>query len=197
MFNEFFENWVITEVYSFRRGLNAWKQKERRKMRRRMALGCAVMSLALSGCAGVDRQPMSGIPFVTTEKFSTVEARSERQGFSLDHKFRSIQEVNEYVNAFPYVAEKSDKWLTPAEFVKRGGDCEDYALTKRWLIRKNHLADGQPMDILLVFDIVSQQHHAVLVVGDRVLDNQSAKIEKLASLVWRYRPLAVVNGGKA
>ena len=49
--------------------------------------------------------------------------------------FQQLDRVNRWANARPYIEDwmnwgVPDYWETPAEFVRRGGDCEDFAIVK-------------------------------------------------------------------
>jgi transglutaminase-like putative cysteine protease len=50
-------------------------------------------------------------------------------------------QVNRYVNEIQYMQDvanwgESDHWAAPAEFFANGGDCEDYAIAKYFLLRE-------------------------------------------------------------
>lgn len=111
-----------------------------------------------------------------------------------------IEAVNAYLNKIPFVADTknygvSDYWATPTQFLTRGGDCEDYAVTKYISLR----ALGVPKDkmrLAIVEDHVMRIPHAVLVVFDRgeakVLDNQNPIIMNSAS-ISRYTPIYSIS----
>ena len=75
-----------------------------------------------------------------------------------------LQLVNRFVNRRRYTAQSlGTRWETPAAFLKDGGDCEDYAVTKYFLLR----AMGVPAEHLRV--VVGRTrhhsaHHALLAV---------------------------------
>ena len=75
-----------------------------------------------------------------------------------------LQLVNRFVNRRRYTAQSlGTRWETPAAFLKNGGDCEDYAVTKYFLLR----AMGVPAEHLRV--VVGRTrhhsaHHALLAV---------------------------------
>jgi predicted transglutaminase-like cysteine proteinase len=95
-----------------------------------------------------------------------------------------LEAVNRWVNSRTYVPDASnwkryDYWQNIAEFLARGGDCEDYAIAKYSILR----ALGVPakdMRLLIVDDRRKREIHAVLAVdtgsGTQLLDNQSAEI---------------------
>ncbi len=84
--------------------------------------------------------------------------------------------VNRYVNSIvPYITDYenygvSDYWAAPLEFLRRSGDCEDYAITKFVsMLDLGH--SNASMRIVVVNDVVRNIAHAVLSVdvGDRTL----------------------------
>ncbi|MEJ2122135.1 MAG: transglutaminase-like cysteine peptidase [Alphaproteobacteria bacterium] len=105
-----------------------------------------------------------------------------------------IRAVSRLVNASaPYVADYRssrgrDQWASPIEFLERGGDCEDFALTKAatmyrlgWPVDRTYLLVG-----LLDRPRIGPSGHAVLVAvpgdGDErefVLDNTSDRVVSL------------------
>lgn len=119
------------------------------------------------------------------------------QGRTIKHM---AAEVNAMVNARKYIIDsknwgQSDYWATPVEFLKYGGDCEDFAIAKYTALR----ALGVPEDnlrIAIVHDTVKDIPHAILVVyaedGAYILDNQTNAM-KNESDVERYRPIFSIN----
>jgi predicted transglutaminase-like cysteine proteinase len=93
---------------------------------------------------------------------------------------RQIRLVNRYVNKRRYRRDRRqhkvsaishepavfrNQWSTIGEFVGRGGDCEDYATTKYFLLRTL----GVPSDdlrVLVLYDRRARDHHAVLAFRD-------------------------------
>ena len=114
-----------------------------------------------------------------------------------------VEAVNTYFNndLHPYRFDQDnwgrpDYYATPYEFLKKSGDCEDYAIAKYMALR----ALGVPVEDmrLLGVSIKSQRNiaHAILLValnGETVvLDNRNAHVMR-ASLVADYRALISVN----
>jgi predicted transglutaminase-like cysteine proteinase len=109
-----------------------------------------------------------------------------------------LEAVNGYVNArVRFVDDRvqfgvADRWLAPADTLNRGrGDCEDFALAKRAMLR----AAGVPeRDLYLVVlnDLSRRADHAVLVVRADgrflVLDNGTDRIVDSAD-VADYKPM--------
>jgi predicted transglutaminase-like cysteine proteinase len=109
-----------------------------------------------------------------------------------------LEAVNGYVNArVRFVDDRvqfgvADRWMAPSETLTRGrGDCEDFALAKRAMLR----AAGVPeTDLYLVVlkDLSRRADHAVLVVRAAgrflVLDNGTDRIVDSAD-VADYKPM--------
>jgi predicted transglutaminase-like cysteine proteinase len=85
-----------------------------------------------------------------------------------------LQSVNRDVNAEirPQLEPAGqDVWRISPE----AGDCEDYALTK--LVRLTDM--GAPLsDMSVLIVMVGRQPHAVLAVGERVLDNRYSAVTR-------------------
>ncbi len=108
--------------------------------------------------------------------------------------------VDSQMNSVPYIDDqqnwgKSDYWETPAEFLTRGGDCEDFAIAKYMALKKMGVPENN-MRIAIVHDMVKNIPHAILIVyseeGPLVLDNQS-KITRKADEITRYKPIFSIN----
>jgi len=112
-----------------------------------------------------------------------------------------IAAVHRAVNRLPYIPDgrnwnMADRWSTPLEMFERGGDCEDFALTKYFALRMLGFADAD-MRLVVVWDAQDREQHAVLLVRSAgamlVLDNKFAEPRPAADLAGRYRPLYAVN----
>ena len=115
-----------------------------------------------------------------------------------EHVLAKLEAVNGYVNARVRFQDDriqfgvADRWLAPSDTLARGrGDCEDFALAKRAMLR----AAGVPeADLYLVVlkDLSRRADHAVLVVRAAgrflVLDNGTDRIVDSAD-VADYRPM--------
>ncbi|HRQ60248.1 MAG TPA: transglutaminase-like cysteine peptidase [Alphaproteobacteria bacterium] len=108
--------------------------------------------------------------------------------------------VNRYVNEVNYITDsknwgQSDYWATPAEFISRGGDCEDFAIAKYTALRALGVPENR-MRVAIVHDNVKNIPHAVLVVytdeGSVVLDNQNKSLVD-GEKMQRYRPIFSIN----
>jgi predicted transglutaminase-like cysteine proteinase len=113
---------------------------------------------------------------------------------------QQLRLVNNYFNSKPYEDDArlfgtDDYWQFAEEFVRHGGDCEDFVVAKY----RTLLAAGFPernLRIVLVHDRVTRTEHAVLAarIGSAVyiLDNQKVGL-KLEAQVTTYRPLYAFN----
>ncbi len=108
--------------------------------------------------------------------------------------------VNDAVNGRRYVVDavnwgRGDYWASPIEFLRKSGDCEDFALAKYMALR----ALGVPardMRVVVLDDLRLGITHAVLAVrldgAFHVLDNQLPGIVPAAAIA-HYRPIYAVN----
>lgn len=113
---------------------------------------------------------------------------------------KMVAGVNDVVNRIPYVSDsniygKSDYWATPMEFIKNGGDCEDFAITKYVALRALGIPEER-MRILILQDMQKNIPHAVLVVytdsGAVVLDNQIKTVVNVER-ISHYKPIFSIN----
>ena len=111
-----------------------------------------------------------------------------------------LKAVNRYANTRDYVLDLDnygveDYWAIPREFLRNGGDCEDYVITKlfslRWL--------GFPADemrLVVVQDTNLRVPHAVLAVArgedTLILDNQVQAVLTDREVV-HYTPVFSIN----
>ena len=111
-----------------------------------------------------------------------------------------LEAVNRYMNKVRFMPDlrnyrQNDYWATPGEFMKNGGDCEDYAIAKYMSLRALGVPDER-MRIVIVMDTSKSQGHAVLVVatdaGLMMLDNQRAQVTPAAQIA-HYSPVFSMN----
>lgn len=91
---------------------------------------------------------------------------------------RQIRVINRYVNNRRYRADRDStvasalstgtvtvpsRWSTLGEFLRRGGDCEDYATSKYQLLRTLGVP-ASDLRVVVVLDGATREHHAVLAV---------------------------------
>lgn len=119
------------------------------------------------------------------------------QGLSMKQMANS---VNNLVNKTRYIQDKnnwgkSDYWATPVEFLKRGGDCEDFAIAKYTALRSLGVPEER-LRIAIVQDLQKNIPHAILIVytdeGSYILDNQNKRMVS-AEHGTRYKPIFSIN----
>ncbi|MEP9360252.1 transglutaminase-like cysteine peptidase [Sphingomonas sp. KR3-1] len=127
--------------------------------------------------------------------------RAAFQGLRGLSQVEQVAGVQAAVNGLPYVSDMAnwgmaDRWETPAEMFARGGDCEDFALTKYFALRDLGMPESA-MRIAIVWDTTDQEQHAVLFVDaggqSWVLDNKFPAPVAAASVAARYRVIWSVN----
>lgn len=110
------------------------------------------------------------------------------------------ERVNTLMNNVKYVRDgrnygQSDYWATPVEFMRKGGDCEDYAIAKYVSLRALGVPESR-MRIAVVHDRKQNTPHAVLVVYTDtkalILDNQ-IKTMRSSDDIRHYRPIFSLN----
>lgn len=108
--------------------------------------------------------------------------------------------VNAEVNRHPYVASRSNwgesnHWETPFEFLRKSGQCQDYAITKYLLLRGAGVPAAQ-LRVLVLRDTELGLDHAVTVAyveGEALLlDNQISSVVP-ADSVHHYQPYYSIN----
>lgn len=121
---------------------------------------------------------------------------------SLQHesKIHQLLKVNQWFQQFSYkqdnwVYGKEDHWATPAEFLKYGGDCEDFAIIKYMSLRQLGFP-AKDLKITMVYDVYSGTDHAFLIAyhngAEFVLDNRE-KLVVSRYMKKRYRPYYAFN----
>lgn len=108
--------------------------------------------------------------------------------------------ANQYLNAVRYVPATENwgspaYWETPFEFLARGGQCQDYAISKYLALQASGVPDSA-MRVAVVHDRQTGQDHAILIVTvdgrDLVLDNMTTTVAAIES-VTRYRAYYAIN----
>ncbi len=111
-----------------------------------------------------------------------------------------LRYVNGFWNTWPYKEDISnwgveDYWAIPAEFLRKSGDCEDYAIVKYFTLKELGIP-AENMRIVVVRDTLRNLAHAVLAVylnGDAyILDNLSNTVLS-HSRIRQYSPQYSVN----
>lgn len=104
---------------------------------------------------------------------------------------RKLNAVNHYFNRWPYKFDQeiygtSEYWASPMEFMRRSGDCEDYAIAKFFALRQLGFRNDE-MRIIILWDNIRALGHAVLAVYEKddilILDSLSSAILSH----WKYR----------
>ncbi len=113
---------------------------------------------------------------------------------------RQLQQVNAFMNRMPYVEDIAnygmvDYWATPLEFLRRDGDCEDYAIAKYIALRELGFPQSD-MRILVLNDLNLRVPHAILIVylngRAYVLDNQIQQVVT-TDVIRHYQPIFSIN----
>lgn len=107
---------------------------------------------------------------------------------------KNTMELLRYVNAFwntwPYKEDITnwgveDYWEIPAEFLKKSGDCEDYAIIKYFTLKELGVPP-ETMRIVVVRDTIRNLAHAVLAV---YLNNDAYILDNLSNAVLSHTRL--------
>lgn len=113
---------------------------------------------------------------------------------------RQLEAVNDAINAHPYVSAVQNwgdpaHWETPFEFMRKNGQCQDYAIAKFLLLRELGVPNDR-MRLVVLRDVRRQFDHAVLVVS---VDGQELLLDNLidgivpASAAADYRAYYSIN----
>lgn len=111
-----------------------------------------------------------------------------------------LKSVNSFFNKWPYRTDMeawktSDYWAVPEEFIRKSGDCEDYAITKYYALKDLGVPIAD-MRIVILKDTTRNLDHAVLAVDVEgtiyILDNVSNLILTDKKLT-HYKPYFSVN----
>jgi predicted transglutaminase-like cysteine proteinase len=111
-----------------------------------------------------------------------------------------LERVNAVMNQQPYVTTQRNwgvpvYWETPFEFLAKGGQCQDYAISKYLALRAAGVPD-ENLRMLVVHDKDRNFDHAVLMV---TVDGESYLLDSLsrdilpAGQVTHYRPYYAIN----
>ena len=111
-----------------------------------------------------------------------------------------LEAVNAAVNGRRYVTDavnwgQGDYWASPLEFLRRSGDCEDFAVAKYLALRERGVA-ADDMRVVVLDDLDLGVTHAILAVRRDaefyILDNQRPAILPAAAIA-HYQPIYAVN----
>ncbi|MEQ8369889.1 MAG: transglutaminase-like cysteine peptidase [Alphaproteobacteria bacterium] len=115
---------------------------------------------------------------------------------------QQVERINTHMNRADYIIDPvnwgmPDYWASPGQFLRREGDCEDYAIAKYMSLRALGF-DPSAMRIVVLQDMNLNIAHAVLLLdlnGERlILDNQIGQVVT-ADVIRHYRPLYSINEG--
>lgn len=111
--------------------------------------------------------------------------RSQAAGQS---RLDQLRLVNRFWNTFPYREDISnwgqpDYWEIPDEFLRKSGDCEDYAIVKYFTLKELGF-DPQKMRIVVLKDTVRNLAHAVLAV---YMDDDAYILDNLSNAVMSHK----------
>jgi len=103
-------------------------------------------------------------------------------------ELEKLKTVNTYFNRWPYKVDLEiygvkEFWATPQEFMKRSGDCEDYAIAKFFALRDLGF-DNDQLRIVILMDRIRRIGHAVLAVyalGDILI------LDSLTDLIFSHK----------
>jgi len=113
---------------------------------------------------------------------------------------RQLNLVNRYMNTHRYIVDPinygvAEYWAVPNEFLRKFGDCEDYAIAKYLSLRALGWK-AEDLRIVVLQDLNLGVLHAILVVDyngkNLVLDNQITLVID-ASKVHHYKPVYSLN----
>ncbi|NKB20489.1 MAG: hypothetical protein GKS01_08320 [Alphaproteobacteria bacterium] len=115
-------------------------------------------------------------------------------------RLNQIHAVNAEMNRTRYVVDPRnygvpDYWATPHQFLRRDGDCEDYAITKYLSLRALGVPPSE-MRILVVQDLNLQLAHAILIVyhnGRALILYNQIKTVVDTTVVQHYKPIYSIN----
>lgn len=111
-----------------------------------------------------------------------------------------LRELNTEMNDKRYITDPvnwnlPDYWATPFQFMRKNGDCEDYAISKYMALRDLGIAPDD-MRIVVLNDLNLRIAHAVLAVyvngKPYILDNQISKVVPATS-IRHYQPVYSIN----
>jgi predicted transglutaminase-like cysteine proteinase len=111
-----------------------------------------------------------------------------------------LREIHVEMNGKRYVTDPvnwnlPDYWATPFQFLRKNGDCEDYAIAKYMALRDLGVSVDD-MRIVVLNDLNLRIAHAVLAVyvngTPYILDNQISTVVP-ASSIRHYQPVYSIN----
>jgi predicted transglutaminase-like cysteine proteinase len=122
------------------------------------------------------------------------------RGQSGQSKMAQLRAVNRFVNQWTPITDidnhqQQDFWSSPLTFLRRSGDCEDYAIIKYVSLREMGF-EAEQLRIVVVRDTLRELAHAVLAVQHEgetfILDNLNQAVLPQTK-VRQYLPYYSVN----
>lgn len=165
-----------------------------RTLGRRLSRGAIAAALLLAGCNGTTTREAflagfepSGQRIHGYDRAAAVPYRPRLASADLAH-------VNSAVNAVPYRHDPQREWIPPRDFWQRGGDCEDYALTKAAELKA---AGRRGLWLAVLTDGPKGEAHAVLAADDGgeivALDNQQPRPVSWQHIAAQYAPAYIID----
>ncbi|WP_374314100.1 transglutaminase-like cysteine peptidase [Dongia sp.] len=117
-----------------------------------------------------------------------------------EERLQQIKDVHLALNSRKYTLDinnwgMEDYWATPYQFLKKNGDCEDYAIAKYMALKKLGVPP-EDMRVIALQDLNLNLGHAVLIVYDKsgplLLDNQIKTVVQ-ANTIRHYKPVYAIN----
>ncbi len=116
------------------------------------------------------------------------------------NKLRQIITVNRWFNRLPYKHDEYaydtlDHWADTSQLLEQKGDCEDYALSKYYSLRRLGFTAEQ-LKVMVVYDQYNYTNHAVLMVymdGARYMLDINADSTSPEDMNLRYKPIYSFN----
>lgn len=117
-----------------------------------------------------------------------------------DSKAEQLDKINTFANQNIYIPDHinwgiEDYWASPGEFLRRSGDCEDYAITKYMSLIELGW-DMNDLRVIVLEDTSLNLIHVVLAVYQNgkvnILDNQHENVIE-DTRIKHYKPIFAVN----
>ena len=128
---------------------------------------------------------LSIIFFVSGKVFTrTATWDSFKRGAQGKSGMELLRYVNTFWNRFPYREDitnwgKADYWVWPNLFLKKSGDCEDYAIVKYFTLKELGM-DTDKLRIVVLRDTLRRLSHAVLAV---YMDNDIVILDNISNAI--------------
>jgi len=139
------------------------------------------------------RCPLGSVTLCQSEQWQEFEWRAK--GLA---RPALLEAVNDFVNRIAYRSDEdnygaADYWASPREFFEKGGDCEDYVISKYFILKHFGVA---PTDMRMAVVVDEWLIHAILIVvsdgNEFILDNRFSLSNSEASMA-RYRLIYSFN----